>query len=536
MSDPRTCGKETQRPLDRALNWCGDRAASGRNVACIWGTVLLLIWLIRSFLFPGVGPDEAEQLIAAQNWEWGYGAGSPPLFTWLLIAAQHVLGVTTAAVTFVKFALLGGAYLFLYQAARHVLTDDRYAALAALSPLAIYYAVWDASFQYSHSLTLVFSICASFYCLLRLETRRDAWSYLWLGVAIGAGFLSKYNYILFLAAVAAALCADRSFRGALYNRRGAITVAVAAATAAPHYYWLWLRRGNFTKHVQGRFSAENADGASFLGLLGAMDACLAVINFLMPLLAIYILLFPRALWRDGSRDIASARYRQILGRTFIIIFAATIAGALIFDVVRVRNHYMFLLILFPIYFLARVQAAQVSDHALNAFAAAVLAFSIIVPTCIAAKYAVDPYRKSKGYYNMPYDAFARQLRQAGFTRGTIIGDWLGYPIAGNLRRSFEQSRVISILDWHFALELGGLVWPIIPPRDKPTAGSCLLVWIPQPHKIRQDYMLSSANQLLGAGLPLDRDSTIITAEMPPGTGRIARLAYVLVPEGAGDCR
>ncbi len=419
--------------VDRVLDWCGDRAATGRSVAYIWGSVLFLVWLMRSFLFPAAGPDEADQLVNAQSWQWGYGAGTPPLFTWLLIAAQSVFGVTIASVIFVKSAILGAAYFFLYTAARHVLADDRYAALAALSPLAIYYAVWDASFQYTHSLTLVFSICATFFCLLRLEGRRDSWTYFWLGAAIGAGLLSKYNYILFLAAVLTALSVDAAFRKALLDRRMALTVAVAAIVAVPHYYWLWLHRANFIKHVQGRFPNGTPDGTSFLGLFGAFDACMAVLNFLMPLLAIYILLFPRALRRDGSRAAPSARHRKILGWTLLIIFALTIAGVLLFDVTRVRNHYMFLLILFPIYFLARAQAAEIPERALKKFSAVLLAIAILVPVCDAAKYAVDPQRSSKSYYNMPYESFARQLKAAGFVKGTIVGDWLGYPIAGNLR-------------------------------------------------------------------------------------------------------
>ena len=536
MPDPSECGRSRKTSLDRALEWCGDRASTGRNVACIWGAVLLLVWLLRSFLFSAAGPDEAEQLVHAQSWEWGYGAGTPPFFTWLLIAAQHVFGVTIAAVVFVKCALLGAAYFFLYKAARHVLVDRRIAALAALSPLAIYYAAWDASFQYTHSLTLVFSICLTFYSLLRLETRRDSWSYLWLGVAVGIGLLSKYNYVLFLAAVSAALCADPAFRGALLNRRLVLTAAVAAAAAAPHYTWLWMHRANFTKHVQGRFSTEAGDSGSFLGIFGAFDAGVAALNFLMPLLAIYILLFPRALGRDGSRDIASARHRKVLGRTFLIILAVTVAGVLIFDIARLRNHYMFLLILFPVYFLARVQAAAVTARALNTFAALLLALSVLVPVCIVAKFAVDPHRGSKSYYNMPYDSVARQLKAAGFEKGTIVADWLGYPIAGNLRPYFPESRVINMLDWYFAVKNPDRPRPIIPLRTEWYAGGCLLIWTPQPDDARRRKMLANTNKLLGTRLSQKTQPAYITAEMRPGTGRLVRLAYILFPKGWGDCR
>ena len=166
----------------------------------------------------------------------------------------------------------------------------------------------------------------------------------------------------------------------------------------------------------------------------------------------------RLLWPIGA---------GLLGVTFLIMLTVTTVGVLALGVSRVRIHYMFLLYLFPIYFFARVQAAGTTDRAINFCATALLAFALIVPSAVVVKYFVDPLRKSKGYYHMPYADFAQQLKAAGFKKGTVIGDWLGYPLAGNLRPYFPESRFISLLDWQYIALVDHPPTPVLPPRASP---------------------------------------------------------------------
>ncbi len=519
--------------LDRTAAAVAQFAFSGRGVPLVWGCLLSVLWLMRAFLFPGTDADDAEQLISAQDWALGYGVRNPPLFTWIVVLSQHIFGVSIAAVVTVKFALLGVSIWLLYHAARTVLEDEKLAALAAFSPLAIYYVSWDLTFHYTHSVLLAASLCFTFVALLRLERRDDLSSYLMLGVAIGIGLLSKYNYALFLAALLPAALADKTFRGRLADARTLLSAAIAAALALPHYLWLWSEREWLSLLARDRFLPKTDSGIEIGGLIEIGNA---VLSFLLPLIVILIVLFPRALLRPGTRPATAARYRRLLGVTFLIMLTVTAVGVLALDVSRVRIHYMFLLFLFPVYFFARVQAAGTTGRAINFCATALLAFAIIVPSAAAVKYFVDPLRKSKGYYHMPYADFARQLEAAGFKRGTVIGDWLGYPLAGNLRPYFPDSRFISLLDWQYIALVDHPPTPVLPPRDTEEPGQCLIIWTPQTDGQRNDMVLKSAHRLLETGLDKRTKGAIMTAPMHRGQGRIARIAYILLPDGAGNCQ
>lgn len=519
--------------LDRTSAAIARFALSSRGVLLTWGSLLVALFLMRSFLFPGTDADDAEQLISAQGWALGYGVRNPPLFTWIVALSQQVFGVSIAAVVSVKFSLLAISIALLHHAARIVLEDDRLAALAALSPLAIYYVSWDSTFHYTHSVLLAASLCFTFVALLRLERRSDLSYYIMFGLAIGIGLLSKYNYALFLAALIPAALGDKKLRGHLANVRTLISATVAAALALPHYLWLWTEREWLSLLARDRFMPKTDSGIEIGGLIETGNA---VLSFLLPLIIVLIVLFPRALLRAGTKPALSERYRRLLGVTFLIMLTVTAVGVLALGVSRVRIHYMFLLFLFPIYFFARAQAAGTTDRAINFCATALLAFAIIVPSAVVVKYFVDPLRKSKGYYHMPYADFARQLKAAGFKKGTVIGDWLGYPLAGNLRPYFPDSRFISLLDWQYIALVDHPPTPVLPPRDTEDPGQCLILWTPQKDGQRNDMVLKSAHRLVETKLDKRTKGTILSAPMHRGHGRMARLSYILLVDGDGHCQ
>ncbi|HBC05979.1 MAG TPA: glycosyltransferase, partial [Rhodospirillaceae bacterium] len=67
----------------------------------------------------------------------------PPLYTWLILAAEAVAGPTMGAVIGVKYALLAAFYAFSYLAARRLFSDNLFAALAPLSLVACYFIGWE---------------------------------------------------------------------------------------------------------------------------------------------------------------------------------------------------------------------------------------------------------------------------------------------------------------------------------------------------------------------------------------------------------
>lgn len=521
--------------IDRFAARYGRLAMSPRGVLAIWGTVLAILFVMRAFVFTGTDADDGEQLIYMQSWALGYGARNPPVFTWLIIMVQPLFGVTIAAVVFVKFALLAGCFYVLYRSGAIVFADRSLAALAALSPVALYYVSWDATFHYTHSVILAFAICLTFHQLLVLDRRRDLRSYILFGFGIAFGLLSKYNYLLFLGALLIAVFIERDTRRILLDRRMLLAAAIGVVVAAPHYYWLWQQRIWLSAIAQDRFNPEGPASGP-LNLAGVFETFSAAVNFLLPLALLYLLFFPRAWGPAGFKDGPGARYRRVLELLIAGILVLTVAGVIGFGAVRVRNHYMFLLILFPLLALARAQAAGASTRALNLFATSLLVFAVVVPAGVVIKYVIDPMRSGKAYYHVPYAEFAGRIRAAGFSQGTIVGDWFGYPLAGNFRPYFPKARILNLLDWQIALPQGEVQRRLIPPPKADADGQCLLIWTPSADDARKQAVLKKADLLLGVKLPPDTPVHSLTAEMHNGHGRTLTIAYILLPEGNGSCR
>lgn len=520
--------------IDRITGPIGRFVMSPRHVLAIWTVVLGAVFIMRAFLFTGADADDSEQLVCMQDWVLSCGPRNPPLFTWLGLIVQTVLGPRIVTVIVVKFGVIAGCLYFLYRASVLVLQDRRLAALVALSPIGIYYFAWDALFHYTHSVMVSLAVCLTFYLMLVLERRRDLAGYVLFGIGIGVGALSKFNYMLFLGGLLIAMARDAELRPVLRDRRMLLSAAIGVVAASPFYIWLWFHRSWASALAQDRFTPGGEFGSRF-NIAGLGELLSSTLNFVLPLAIFLVLCFPRAWWRPGAQPAVSTRYRRVLERTFLIMLAVTLVAVLAFGASRIRTHYMFVLIPFPLLVIARAQAAQVSERALNLFATVLLALAVIVPVGVAVKYAIDPLRGSKAYYHVPYEQLSAQLREAGFTRGTIVADSLGYPLAGNFLPYFPTSRIVNLLDWQLDLpddiEAGRTI-AALPPDSQ---GQCLLIWTPDPGGTRFNVVAARVRKLLHVDLPDGIEAKPLTAKFHNGRGRTITFAYILLP-ATGNCR
>ncbi|HAA93422.1 MAG TPA: hypothetical protein DCS82_07380 [Rhodospirillaceae bacterium] len=504
--------------LEANLGFIGSK----RGVLTIITGVIVWCWFLRWAVFPGIGPDDAEQLIFSQSLELGYSTGNPPLITWLVILFQQIFGVNVLAVVTLKFVLLWSAYYLVWRVARHVLADERLAALATLSLFAVYYISWDSVFNYSNSLLMIAFIGATFLGLLRLEQNGSATNYALFGILIGLGFLSKYTFVLFAIPLLIAAALDTRLRPRVLSPYLLLALAIAIVINLPHAIWMVENQDLLHQRAVDRFSQMGSETFFRTRALGILEVGRILFDISMPMLAILLIAFWPACRKVNWKDDKAERYHTILARTFIIAIGLTLLGTLVLGISRIRSHYMMILLLFPVLFFARVKLSEIKDWRFKGYAAVLTGIICVVFVGLALKYVIDPRRSSKAYYNIPYSAYADQLRAAGFKHGTIFADWHTNPIAGNFRGQFPESRVFDYL------------WPhYIAPRDR-TDGKCLVVWTPRADGTRRREFLNQANLILNAGINLDTPARTLSAEMPPG-GRTARLAYVLA-DGKGQCR
>src|SRR5262245_25931139 len=87
--------------------------------------------------------DESEQFVLAQSFAWGYTT-QPPLMTWCFRSLAALFGESVATLTVLRYCFLGAMYLFLYAAARLMLSDRRRALAVAAALLLIPSLGWEA--------------------------------------------------------------------------------------------------------------------------------------------------------------------------------------------------------------------------------------------------------------------------------------------------------------------------------------------------------------------------------------------------------
>ena len=499
------------------------------------GTVWLLIlgyivvvFAMRVLVLPAASQDDAEQLVFAQTLAGGYNPSQPPLYTWLIWASTQIFGVTILAVGLVKYACLGLVYVFLYLAAREVFRgadEDRVlAALAGLSPLALYYVAFDALFNYSNTILLAAACAATLFALFRLKRTGSFAAYAGFGLAVGVGLMSKYGYGVFIAALVLAALVTPSFRARLWNLRIVLSLAIAIAVCLPHLIWLAGGGANLAAAFQARLSGVGEGGYFNRVGLGLVKLGNAVISFLFPLFIVWLVLFPRA-WRrlpEVPQDLVDdKRCLEIFFAAALVIIAA---GVLIFGITRVRNHYMFILLAAPLYAFIRIKVADAPALARPLFAlflgVATLVFVIGVPV----RFNWAPGISNKAYFNVPYADLARQVRGAGFKDGTIVADFRRYQLGGNIRLQFPRSRVLSTK------------YPYYVPPERSTTGQCLLVWDAGKQPALPDALRSFARTALGAEPAASDGVHYAEANFLRSRTRRFKLGYVLVTGKTGTCR
>jgi 4-amino-4-deoxy-L-arabinose transferase-like glycosyltransferase len=240
--------------------------------------------------------------------------------------AFRLVGPGLLALTLVKYAALVLAFWLVYLTARRILTDPRLATLAAFSFLLIVPISWTIH----EALTTASPsrCCRYVYALVHLGDAPRPRVYAALGLAVGLGLLSKFTYVLFLAAlVLAALSVDR-YRRLLLSPGVLIAALVATLLVLPFALW-YVGQG----HDLGRLYArevriEEQDAWAEQARTGLAYVARLAASYLVPVGLVLAACFP-AIYRRLPSGAGGSPGGRLLGWLLAWMLALLTLAALV---------------------------------------------------------------------------------------------------------------------------------------------------------------------------------------------------------------
>lgn len=390
--------------------------------------------VLRLLTGPTVSFDEGEQVVLTQRLLLGY-TSQPPLYTWLQWPVFALVGRGVLGLALLKNALLFSIYLFIWLIARSVSGSERAASTAALATFLLPQVSWEAQRDLTHSVLLTVTSLAAFWTLLRLARDHRRADAVLFGVCVAAGFLSKYNFVFFLTGLLIAALSVREIRRGLRTRDLLLGLGLAALLAAPHFLWAAQHLKETTLQA-GKLrigSGPSPLASSVEGIRALIDASIGFLGPLAIISAIFFAAGRRAAPVSPAWPAATALVRRTMAASLLL--AAVAIG--ISRTTIVKAHW-----LMPALSLASIPAAIVLENRWSratrrAFAAVVALGAAAVLFTMAGRFALPSWIGRYPRIQAPYGPIARQIQEAGFTRGILVApdQW----IAANLKQQFPAS-------------------------------------------------------------------------------------------------
>jgi 4-amino-4-deoxy-L-arabinose transferase-like glycosyltransferase len=483
----------------------------------------LLHVLIRLVISEGAELDEAEQLLLSQSFAIGY-TDQPPLYTWLLIGAEAIFGVDILSLAILKNLLLFMTHLCLFLAARVVLSDAYLASLTCLSLWLVPQIAWESHRDLTHSVLVTSVSSGFFYVMVMLLHTGQMRYYLLLGFLLGLGTLSKHSFLVFAAALFAAVLPQREVRDRLLDRRLLLACGLAGLVVLPHFLWLLEHFHPGTSPTARKLALHRGMQSVMAIGTGLGKLVWASVRFLSPLWLICVLAFPPLVTRRCSGATPRHRYRQTLERFFLLVFIILAAAVILFGVTHFKDRWMQpFLFLAPLYVFVRLQdIGGIVPRRLHLFACVLALFGLVFLIAPLIQVWVAPWFGLYSRLHAPFEAVARQLREAGFRKGTIVAETTF--IGGNLRLVFPTSRVVT------PEVLSGL-------RVNPQhTGQCLVVWDGDDRQPLSPPLRLFLEETLHAQPLSNQAPHYIDAQLKRSHQQVFRIGFLLFPNGLGDCR
>ena len=383
--------------------------------------------------------DEAEQAFRSQWLAAGYGP-QPPFYNWLQYTVFQFTGVSLAALSVVKNLLLFTSYLLYGLTARLILRDKALAAIATLGLLTIPQMAFEMQRDLTHTVAVFFSATVFFYGFVRSLKQPSLTSYLVAGIGIGFGLLAKYNFAILPAAALIAALSDARLRPRIFDRRLALTAAVALVLTLPHLFWLKDNLHFATARTLEKMTASDNASYPMQVAMGVGSLGLAIIGFAGLTMAVFAAVFGKSL---RAAFTAHSEWTRLLERMMLVFVIGILLLIVFGGAAGIKDRWLVpMLFILPLYLCLKIEAAGVeTDKAFRRFLPVVAVIMIGVPAVLYGSVAAARFTGHYERLNRPYAPMLETLRQQAEPAAILAGDSL---LAGNLRQDVPGVPVVSM--------------------------------------------------------------------------------------------
>lgn len=380
--------------------------------------------------------DEAEQLLRTQSLEWGY-LRQPPLYTWLQSAMFAATGVSVAGLSLLKNALLALTVILAWAIARAESGDARTGAIAAAGLFLIPQIAFESQRTLADTVLVTAATLATIWLMAGLARERRTAAYLALGLCLAAGILAKWNFGLIAVGLLAAALLVPDYRRIVTDRRMTLALAVCALIVWRPLLWQ-LDNADLAYAAAGKLQAGASGDPLGDRAVGLLNLAGAILGIAVLLLVVYAVAARRALVQaaDGVRRSAFLRWLVV---AMAIGLAGCLAAVLLFRVTGFVDRWLQPVLCALPLVLAVGGREALAGRAGRRVLVAGLVIAALVPPILLLRPIVGPAIGEPVRHNVPFPAFAAEIRALGFEDGVVLAR--DHYTGGNLRLAFPDATV-----------------------------------------------------------------------------------------------
>ncbi len=412
------------------------------TIIALFGIYYLIQIVVRLATPPALRIDEAQQVLFAQWLALGYDA-QPPLYNWFQQALFGLFGTSLATLAIAKSIILLLIFAVYVRLADLVLKDKRLVLVAAFALFLSPQVFWQAQRDLTHTTMLMLTCTWLLYLTIRLIQKPSTTGYALVGLAVGLGMLSKYNFVLILPAILVAVWFHPEGRKRLLDKRLLLAIAISLLVFLPHAIWL-LTNLQFASEVTLKRMAEEAPDSRFMQIVMGLARVLygSIVTFIVPIVLLGLFLRKS---RTSQPAPAQAPWLGFFARYFMTLALVLIAVILATTMTEVRDRWLVpLLMPLPIGLALLIEKSSFDrERLVQAILPTSLAAMIVLPLVLVLSVPVSALAGKTSRSNYDWQAFADHIRTQGISPSLIVTpDW---PTGGNMRFVFPQTTVATVI-------------------------------------------------------------------------------------------